>query len=211
MNKQFSMYIWFALAATALFLIAVALMLEPTIIIGLIPLTVSFGGALVIRWHLEEQPVRSMFDRKDQSWTFLFGDGLALPVAMLMIGFARSEVAPAGFWLQWNWFLISAGAGLLSGVIFRLADRVRYRRFGATKTLSSPTKVWHDFVTYPVLFGVTVWAGVPLLIPEYWFWSTVVALAAIVVWIGLGICDAIRDLNPLGQHPEWDTRGFSVI
>lgn len=205
------MYVWFCLAATALYLIGVTLMLVPTPVVGLVPLVVSYGGALFVRWHLEDQSVRSMFDHGDQSWAFLIGDSLALPVAMLMIGFARSDVKPNGFWLEWNWFLISAGAGLLSGIIFRLADRKRYQRFGAARTLASPTKIWHDFVTYPVLFGVMVWAGVPLLIPEYWFWSTVVALAAIIVWIGLGICDAIRDINPLGQHPEWDARKFSVI
>jgi xanthosine utilization system XapX-like protein len=205
------MYVWFVLAAASLYLIAVGVMLKPTSVVGLIPPAIALGGAMIIRWWVEKQAVRSMFDRASQSWTFLFGNGVVLPIAILMIGFARSEVKPDGFWLEWNWVLVSAGAGLLSGVIFRFVDQPRYARYSALSNLSSPTKVWHDFVTYPVLFGSTVWAGFPLLLPEYHFWPTIIALIAIVSWIGLGVCDVIRDLDPRGQHPGWDRKEFSII
>lgn len=208
---QLAMYIGFAFSAAAMYLIAIALLFEPTPFVALIPLVVSLVGAAFVRWSLEHTSVNGMFDLKTQSWTFVVGDGMALPIALLMIGFARSEVVIVGFWAQWQWFIMAAVIGLVGGILFRLMDRPRYLKASAGLTLASPTKVWHDFVTYPVLLGAVMWAGVPLLMPEYWVWPTVVAIVALIGWGGLGARDAVRQPSPLAQHPEWDTQAFSVI
>ena len=211
MKMQLAMYVGFAVVATCLYGLAVAMMLYPTVLVLLTPCMVSLAGAAFVRWSLEYTPMNRMFDLKTQSWAFIVGDGLVLPIAMLMIGFARSEVVIIGFWAHWHWLVISAGIGLLGGIVFRLMDRRRYVNEHAERALTSPTKVWHDFVTYPVLLGVLVWAGVPLLTPEYWVWPTAVAIFALIGWAGLGARDAVRQPSPLAQHPEWDVRKFSVI
>ena len=211
MKMQLAMYVGFALSAAAMYVIAVAMLFEPTPFVALIPLVVSLMGAAFVRWSLEYSAMNDMFDLKTQSWAFIVGDGVALPIAMLMIGFARSEVVIIGFWAQWQWFAVAAAIGLVGGILFRLIDRPRYLNASAGLTLASPTKVWHDFVTYPVLLSVVVWAGVPLLTPEYWVWPTAVAIVALIGWAGLGARDAVRQPSPLAQHPEWDARKFSVI
>jgi hypothetical protein len=210
-KKQFAMYVGFAAYAVVIYASAVELMFSPIPFVGLIPLMVSFVGAALLRWEMERLYVDVMFHPKAQSWAFLFGDSIALTVAMAMIWFARSEVVPGGFWAEGSWFLISAHIGLLAGICFRLADRGRYHRFGAEQLLVSPTKVWHDFVTYSVIAGVMVWAGFPLLLPEYWVWETGVAVVAILAWGVLGVRDIRRNLNPFYLHPRWDARKFSVI
>jgi hypothetical protein len=211
MKKQFAMYVGFAVCAVVIYASAVELMFAPKPFVALIPLMISFAGAAVLRWVLERTYVNVMFAPKTQSWAFLFGDSIALTVAMTMIWFARSEVVPGGFWAGGSWFLISAGIGLLAGICFRLADRGRYLDFGAERLLVSPTKVWHDFVTYPVIVGAMVWAGLPLLFPEYWVWQTGAAVVAILAWAVLGVRDIRCNLDPFYLHPAWDTRKFSVI
>ena len=147
----------------------------------------------------KELPV---FDLKHGSWAFLIGDTIVIPMAVVfaLIGWNVQDLSAWGE--SYLWGIAAIAAGILAGTIFHLLDGIGYRSQGAGAALSSPTKLVHDFVAYPVLFGGLVYGGVPLLF--HWnIWSAL-CLACVVVWLGLAACDAIRGLDPKKLHPNWD-------
>jgi hypothetical protein len=193
------------LAAAVLYLVGVWLVIEDQVwAMFAFPIVVSPLAAYVVRRWIEEVPTSGMFALKTQSKAFVIGDAVVLPFAFMFatIGWQRTELA------EHMWVL---GAVLLIGFVvaigFRLFDRSRYQKTARTKlAFHSPTKLWHDFVIYPVLFGVMIWAGVPLLIEwSMWTWLT---LASIAIWFLLGLVDAMNQPNPEDQHPAWNPKEF---
>ncbi len=208
------MYVVFALVAVVLYVIGVELFWEPTswvFLVVLAPIVVSLFGMVFIRLVVEDIPLSGMFNPKMQSWAFLFGDGIALPLALLFIVLARGgqNVPGSG---SLGWYFTAAIVGLAGGAGFHVMETDAYRKQDAALALESPTKSWHDFVVYPVLLGLIVWGGGPLLLPSAWDFWTILAIAALLVWVTLGVkYDAKRKPRPYDMHPAWDPVKFAVI
>ncbi len=154
----------------------------------------------------KEMPV---FDLKNGSWAFLIGDTVVIPMAMLFAlkGWVGQDQS---YWSEsYIWLATTFAAGLLAGTIFHLLDGIGYKAKGAAAALSSPTKLAHDFVAYPVLCGGLVYGGVPLLF-QWSIWSTL-CLGCVVVWLLLAVCDALRGLDPKKLHPAWDKVAFVAL
>jgi len=166
------------------------------------------------RAFVEGGSVRDMFDPNLQSWTFIFGDIIALPLAVAMAALGWQELSQAG--TQWYtnliWLLASAAIGALSGLGFHLLDSGAYRAAGAANALESPTKLVHDFVAYPILFGAIVCVGVPLLgctVNSFRPWLHFdlkpyagLMLIGLLGWVVLGAMDArVHIPKPADMHP----------
>lgn len=211
-SKQYVLYSTFAIFVMLFYVIGTQLLrgYQPWVP-ALVPIIVSIVGMAVIRWVVEQSRLNGMFNPRTQSWAFMFGDLFSLPVAMFCIAVARDK-AELGSWADapW-WYLVAALCGLAAGVAFHAMDIQEYRSQGAELALESPTKIWHDFVVYPVLFGVLLWAGVPLLWSWPWSTWTMLAIAAIASWLVFGVVsDGNRGLSAYDMHPGWCKKHFRV-
>jgi len=198
------------LAAVSFFSIGVEIVVTDTRWAALVsPLLISLVGTYVIRRWIEEVPTQGMFRLRTQSKAFVIGDGFVLPLAsfFVTIGWSHGNFVGTAYGESWvRWLCIVAGFVVAIG--FRVFDYPRYQVTMNTRlAFNSPTKLWHDFVVYPVLVGVMLWAGVSQLIEarSVWTWLTVVSIAA---WVLLGFVDMKYPPNPEDQHPAWNSKEF---
>ena len=217
--RQITMYVMFGITAVAMFVIATSLYgwSQPWLYaVALVPLVVSIYGMLAVRAVVEETLPNGMYNPKTQSWAFLFGDSLVLPAAMLFIALGREGSVLPAFADSGKWLFAAGLIGLVLGNGFHMWEVDSYRKQDAMDALDAPTKIWHDYVVYPVLVGTIVWAGVPLLVADWqglwvffgpWTW---LALASIGIWFALGALDGKRGLRVYNMHPAWDKTHFRV-
>lgn len=148
-----------------------------------------------------------IFNPKKQSWAFMFGDTFLLSFAMIGVTNGWEYVPSSSWFNSLTWVAGAVGLGVLLSVCFALFDWPRYTRSGSEAALVSPTKVWHDWVVFPVLMSLLLFAGVPQII-RYGSFHTVIALFAVAVFTALCVADLVRDnrgtLNPDDQHMLWD-------
>ncbi len=165
------------------------------------------------RFFVENGSVRDMFDFRLQSWTFLFGDVFALPftAAMATLGWMGLDKVGGHWYTSHIWMFASAVIGVLAGIGFHVMDSGAYRAAEAAGSLNSPTKLVHDFVAYPVLFGALVCVGVPLLVSVFddnttnfdMKLYTGLMVIGLLTWFTLGILDAkIHNPEPAKMHPN---------
>ena len=174
--------------------------------VGLAPIMVSIIGGLTLRITMEYGEPSGIFDPRTQSWAFLFGDSLFLPFALWAasqswVWLGRRE----GQWYQtWWWLCVALAAGIAAMVVFHfILDAPDYVRAGHADLLLSPTKQWHDFVTYPSLAAALVYLGIPAIKEDFWGngkW----ALGGALVWLLLGVVGdgMIHHVDPAKLHPR---------
>lgn len=157
----------------------------------------------------EKRSLRELFDLRRGSWAFIVGDTVLLPGAAFTIAAAWRDNPPEG-WVAAPWMLLAAAGGVLAGVVFHKLDAKRYVEHGAAIALSSPTKLAHDFVAYPVLFGGLVCAGLPVMLQQgvAGSWQVIAWIAA---WVVCGVIDVKRDIDPNCSHPLWDVPHFRLL
>lgn len=167
-----------------------------------LPIVLSPFMMLVLRVTAEHGKPNGLLNPKIQSWAFLFGDSIALPVAF---GAAASWGHDAsGLWSQGIGIFVSlVTAAVISGG-FRHFDAQRYRASGNADRLLSPTKWWHDFVVYPILVTILVYLGIPVLVHHFGSVHCWLMLAGIAAWLAFGVIDiTIIKPDPARQHPRW--------
>ena len=173
------------------------------------------AGALVtspvamwlIRFLVEQWPTTHMFSLKTQAWAFVIGDWACLPAALFFL--TRGWRAD-GFFATWWWVLAAFLIGYLAMWLFGLIDAPRYEVAGATALLSSPTKIWHDWVAYPLLASLIIWSGIPQLAGHVSV-NTVIALLLLLGWALCGLRDMKYPPNPYDQHPAWNSQKFQAV
>jgi hypothetical protein len=163
----------------------------------------------VLAVTVEYRSLMNVFNVDKQSWSFMFGDTFALTAAVAFAALARRYYVVPEIFSSLGWAIICLASGLAAGFAFHHMDSNNYISAGAAAALDSPTKLAHDFVAYPVLFGGLLCVGIPLLVVRSNY--TWLVLACVGVWVLFGVCDARRGLNPLDMHPEWDESSFSSI
>jgi hypothetical protein len=129
---------------------------------------------------------------QDLSFAFFFGDLVFLPfsAAMAALAWKHSPELKATWATSWWWTVISVIVGLLAAYWFRyLNDMPRYEKAGAMGSFDAPTKLFHDFGAYPVLFGGLFCIAVPLFVEAVNSnWPFVHFYAAPYVgWVLLGV------------------------
>ena len=212
MPAQFQMYVYYILAVPIAYLIGVGSVLEndQTIYVVLftsIPLLVSIGGMFLARTRLERLKAKGMFSLRTQSWAFVLGDAVALPITFAFLIWSHRSLEMNSFFESRGWTLLALLIGVIVGVVFRKIDSPRYIKAGRASALKCPTKIWHDLGVYPILAGLTVWSGTPLLAgglsgAEYG------VLGGLILWVCFGLYDVARPPDISTQHTTWDTSTF---
>lgn len=153
---------------------------------------------------LEGRNPGDVLNVRNGSWAFVLGDSIALTAAAAFASIAWRAIPHQGWIVSWWWTALSGLIGLMAGVAFHLMDRSGYINAGAGDRVLSPTKLAHDFVAYPVLFGGLVCIGVPLLL--HWSWHTWAILGCVGLWLVFVVRDGVfANLNPFELHPAWDS------
>ncbi len=165
--------------------------------------------AIVATWP-EHRAVTEVFNPAIGSWAFIFGDLVFLPFAagMLALGWRHLDQVQRHWYTSWQWLALSALLGLAAGFVFHYLDAPNYDPLA----FSSPTKLLHDFVAYPVLFG-GLWAA---------FWPVIrygksrkfgwLALVGLLMWFVAGYADhSIHTLNGENLHVRFDWKRMRVL
>lgn len=173
--------------------------------VGFIPILLSPVAMLVLRLVLEGGRPSGMLDLRTQSWAFLVGDTIFLPLALVFAALGQRVLAtnstdPSWYRSIW-WLVASLAIGLVAAYVFRnVLDAPNYVSAGAADLLQSPTKIWHDLVVYPAIAGGLVYLATPLVIHDFSGFGWVV-VACLGGWLALGVLDGLRGLNPRDLHP----------
>jgi hypothetical protein len=161
----------------------------------------SFGSAF-----------KSVFSLKKQALSFIIGDILLLPAAAWLAADKWSQATDRSG-LTWSWWVLSLLLGGIAGAAFHyLLDKPGYTNRGYASNLDSPTKLFHDFVSYPVLFGGLLYAFIPLVGATWINGHTIPIVLLIAGWAVLGKKvdgDRAGTLVPWG-HPAFDWNELSV-
>ena len=166
-------------------------------------------GLMVFAMGFEHRTPPELINFSTGSWSLMIGDTFVLTTAAAVSALSwrtldaeRRVITPAR--------LIACGViGLAAGVGFHALDGAGYKALGAGALLDSPTKLFHDFVSYPVLFGGLLCVGLPVLRRKSWHrW---VLLGCIAAWMVLVGFDISRGLDPFDLHVPWDPDGFMPI
>lgn len=155
----------------------------------------------------EGRTLRSVFNLRTQSWAFVLGDIVLLPLmfAMLAVEAGRIDADLNPSLLS---VLIYFGVGVAMGVAFHWNDTIQYRDMGYGAEACSLGKITHDLFIYPALAGSAVCVAVVefMTAGRQWLASPYVwaASLALVGWLMLGLADAKRAprLIPWGHIPS---------
>lgn len=168
----------------------------------LLPIVVSPLSMWLLRQRMESGLPEGIFSPKTQSWAFLFGDSIFIPLAFLGGALSWRRIAAMdGFHHQKWWLWLSIAIGALAGVAFRyVLNAPDYRAAGLDSLLDSPTSIWHDFVVYPVLVGLFVCICLPAVAYDTTNWGWL-ALVGLLGWGAMGAHDATHPLDLRNLHP----------
>ena len=204
MSKQRWMYILFMLAGVALYVLIIISVLQSNVLavifLALLVSPVTFG---LLAWQFEGGLFRvyEVFDPRIQSWAFL-SDLFVFPATLAFAALARKQVSEPNLSTNVYWHVISVAVAVAVAVGFHFVDKDSYD----DEQLQSPTKVWHDWVTYPVLASALMVVAMPLLANFNSYASAILVL--IFSWIGLCIWDGFRPLDPQKLHIRWNVEKF---
>jgi hypothetical protein len=171
---------------------------------ALVPLILSPVCLFIIRLTLEDGRPAGLLSLKTQSWAFLIGDSLALPLmalgGLLAWKFKRDEFAP--FFLSYWWIALCVVIGIAAAYGWHyLLDGPGYIKGGHGDLLGSPSKLWHDFPVYGALVGGLVYLAIPAIFQGFTSYGWL-CLLGLVLWVLLGLADnTIHKLNPANLHP----------
>jgi hypothetical protein len=183
--------------------VLVALIASP---ISFLALALTFEKTQAGRGESVIAVIKSVFSFKKQAWSFIIGDLLLLPVVAYWLADKwaiiddRFRVQPP------SWWLLSLLLGVVAGGAFHAMDKKGYAELGHAKSIDAPTKLFHDFVTYPVLFGGFLYAFVPMVINSGVSPQAVGVVLFVALWAVLGIVrdgGKAKELAPWG-HPWFD-------
>lgn len=171
--------------------------------------SVERGG----RGNTVREVLGSVFSHEKQAWSFIYGDLILLPLAFSAAADKWSQVSDRSG-LTPVWWLVCLALGCVAGASFHYKlDKPGYTKLGYVASLNSPTKLFHDFVSYPVLFGGLLFVYGPLVIATWVNIHTIVILGLVGAWFYLGAkldSDRAKDLVPWG-HPPFDMKEMRIL
>ena len=169
----------------------------------------SRGGRGETAW----QVLKDVFHLRTRAWSFIIGDIIILPAAFA-IATDKWSMSENDNGLAIWWLVVCLLVGISVGMyVYYRIDTTVYTTAGFADSLNAPTKLFHDFVSYPVLTGASICTFVPLIMtpdnrmPWTWEWHvnvhTIGIVGLIAIWFALNVIDGQRGLVPWG-HPKFD-------
>lgn len=209
-NKQLTLIVALVFYGLALYELVLHVVTDNWWIIPLVGWLCSPLLLFVLRHTMERGVPGGIFNPKTQSWAFLFGDWIFLPVSLAALAWGAHEwYHEAGFGFVTydsdGWQRICMALGMVAGFLFNVMDRKVYAKAGAHDAIFSPSKIAHDFVAYPVFVASLLYLAVPLLgVLNEARPAFAAGLVGLVLWGVMGVCDVKRQLHPFNLHPAWD-------
>lgn len=177
------------------------------VLAGLFPIVVSPIPMWIIRQKLEYGRPEGMFDWRTQSWAFLFGDSLFIPMSLMFSVYAL-RTNDTNLLTHWWWTPLALLVGLAASYGFRAMDAASYVKTGNADRLFCPSKIWHDRQVYISLAALLFGCGVPAILT--FSTSGWLALVFFGGWVLAGVCDMIRGLDPARMHPRVQSTSWSA-
>ena len=165
------------------------------------PILSSPVAMWMIRQVCENGYPVGIFNWKTQSWAFMFGDTLSLPLTVFWaLRTLRKPETDTSLLYQWWWSVLAVVVGVAVTIGFRKMDEGGYTATGNADRLFAPTKLWHDFVVYFTVSVLVFFVAVPVFLTGSV--DGYVTAAFFLSWLAFGICDMFRGLNPAHMHPR---------
>ena len=160
---------------------------------------------------IEGTSLSQTYDLSKGSYAYILGDSLALPLVVGASAHVWKSIDPDSNWRSGLWTAISLAVGLGFSAWFHF-----YNEFNVypPEIFRSPTKIYHDFVAYPVLLSGVVMLFVPALKECFSNGArlgTALAVVGIFAWVLFGVKDGLAKLPPANLHPAWDWTTLCVI
>jgi hypothetical protein len=140
-----------------------------------------------------------------------YGGPTCLPGMVLAIWYLGkrmpmvSEKRDKAWWETWQWHAVCFIAGLTVGIGLHLWDGSSH--FYTRSEMESPTKLYNDFLLFPLYIYMLVSAGVPALLKSKGGWKPrVVLLALLAVFAGLNVYD--NNHRPHHGHENFNWSQF---
>lgn len=151
----------------------------------------------------EDRPFSDFLELGDMPWSLIIGDVVVLPSMAFVAARSASDWRDQSFAIKSSVRRLCLAAGLAAGLAFHLYDGAGYRVMKLGNLVASLTKVYHDLVIYPVLFGALLFAGI--MVVRFAQPNTRrVFLLLLAAWVMLVVLDANRGLNPNDFHTPCD-------
>ena len=203
--KQYLFYSILAVLQPVLFVVLVNVIRQgQRIVAGFVAFLIS-PGLPVAGVVIEGRSLVQVIDLHQLPWSLAIGDPLLIPLAAIVAASAYRRRWQSSDWAvwMWLWWLIGLAAGLL---FYFVLDGPAYVAVGRSDALLSPTKLLHDWVVIPDLWGGMLCACLPLL--RCASWHRYVLVACFVGWASLVVVDGQRGLDLTQLHPLWDAVHF---
>jgi len=150
---------------------------------------------MTIATLIEHRSLSDVANLQHGSLALLIGDIILLPAMAAFTAVGRRQVNLSGWAGSWWWLFAALAIGVIAGLTFHHMDQAVY----AEAAFNSPTKLWHDLITYPILFGGLTFGFVPIIRQAStvkWF-----ATAMIALWFLAVVSDVTwHRLNPVALH-----------
>lgn len=180
--------------------------------IALLMLFFSIVPMVVLGMMMEgRDPLGDILNPSQGSWMFIFGDLIGLPLAGYCLSRYAQTVDDSPEWLSkgWVFWAIAAGVGLAAGWSFHfIMDAPNYH----PAAFNSPTKIYHDFGAYVLLFGTLFFGAVFVAATKgrgEMIWAAGALASVILLWGSFMIHDA-KGLDPEKLHVRYNWRTWSV-
>lgn len=193
-----------AVAGLLAYVAAYALGTAGNPLVFLMPIIISPVCMLIIRVTMERGRPAGILSPKTQSWSFLFGDSIALPFAFAMSALGWESLNEGAWYATSWWYALGIVAGFAVACFWHFRLEVpAYTKMGHADRLKGYTKLWHDFPVYGAISGSLLFLGVPVLIHDFTGYGWL-ALLGLLLWGGFAACDAtFRRLDPANLHPTF--------
>lgn len=171
--------------------------------VALIPIIISPLMMLIVRIGWENGKPDGLLDPRTQSWAFLFGDTIMLPIALGAAAYSWRSLPAEGWHRSTWWFWLSVAVGVVFALVFHFVlNAPNYVKAGNGDMMGSPTSIWHDVVVYLSLATLLVFLGAPAVVMNFTGTGWIV-VAGVVGWLAFGAADAtIHPLEQTDLHPR---------
>jgi hypothetical protein len=152
---------------------------------------------------LVERRTEMLFHPGGQYKALYYGDSICLPgVAVAIWYLGRYMSGRPGWWHERLWHCLCFGFGLAYGIWWHRVDA--HSHFYTRSQMWSPTKLYHDYVVFPLYIYILVSAGIPAMAWSKRGWKArVVIVVLLAAYALLNYYDAVHRPHHGHENFNW--------